>query len=193
MTAKQPHEAVREALLKLSSKQSLAVSALAGGSTHAEAAAHAGVQRETVTRWCAHHSAFKAALQLQRFAVATEQRDLSSRVRSKALARIEAAIDSGDLTAAVSALRLIPATELLVPRDSASQFDDDLRERARAVRPPPPKRGADGRVSAIDPFLDQLDETRKADLAERAERIALRCLGESAGVDGAARLGDTEG
>ena len=59
--------------------------ALAAGSTHAEAAAAAGVARETVTRGTGHHPGCRAALDLYRYALAAEQADAACRIRRKAL------------------------------------------------------------------------------------------------------------
>lgn len=51
---------IRERLSTLTPAQAVAVAALAGGATHAEAAQAAGVARETVTRSLAHHPAVRA-------------------------------------------------------------------------------------------------------------------------------------
>ena len=49
-------------LHQLTASQQLAVTALAAGATHGEAAEEAGVHRVTVTRWARHHPAFIAEL-----------------------------------------------------------------------------------------------------------------------------------
>ena len=65
--------------------QQTAAEALAIGATHTEAAEAADVARETVTRWLGHHPGFRAALDLYRATLATEQADRARRIRGKAL------------------------------------------------------------------------------------------------------------
>lgn len=134
-----PTEALRAALTALSPAQALAVTALIGGATHAEAAEAAGVARETVSRWLAHHPAMRAAVIEAQAAAYSEQALAVARVRSRAtevaieaLDAIATAIEDGSISDPVAALRAVTplataamsAPEVL---DADTLLDTDLR------------------------------------------------------------------
>ena len=90
-------ESLRASLLALTPAQQLAVESIASGSTHQVAAEHAGVTRETVTRWLGHLPAFQAALGRYRAALLDDQLATARRIRGKALSSIEEALDAGEI------------------------------------------------------------------------------------------------
>src|SRR5688572_742069 len=109
-------------LLRLSPAQERAVAALANGATHEAAAASAGVARETVTRWASRHPAFREALEELRWSLTEEQQLAAVRIRTRALAIVEAQLAHLDdsnpraFATAIAALRLLPFTPSTRPR-----------------------------------------------------------------------------
>lgn len=101
---------LQESLTTTTPAQAVAVCALASGATHAEAAAAAGVRRETVSRWCSHHPGVKAALLEARAALAEEQAIAVSHVRSRALGLIDRSLTG--IEAALEADRIDPLAAL---------------------------------------------------------------------------------
>lgn len=135
---------LREHLSTLTPSQVLAVSALTGGSTHAEAAQVAGVARETVSRWIARHPAFRAALVESQVALMAEHTLALSRLRTRAtevadraLTTILDRLDSEGNVDPVATLRavlpLTAATAPPVPLDPLTLIDDDLHRMKKSV------------------------------------------------------------
>jgi len=182
MTATRPADldALRAALVELKPAQAIAAEALATGSTHAEAAEFAGVNRETVTRWANNHPAFREALDRYRHALTDENTGGACRIRRKALAVVERHLDDdADLSTALAVLRVVPAPELDRLDSAAERLAAEVRRRAATVPRPPLRRMADGRVDFLSPLVD--GETIAADHAERAERLAVEALAVEAG------------
>jgi len=135
---------IRESLSTLTPAQAVAVAALAGGSTHAEAAQAAGVARETVTRWTAHHPAVRAAVTESRLALMAEHLLGLSRLRTRAtevatrtVEAIAQAIEDGTLSDPVAALRaLTPLTVApppVEPVDALTLTDAEIGRLRRNV------------------------------------------------------------
>jgi hypothetical protein len=190
MTTTQPsehlpteHDALRAALVELTPAQALAVDALATGATHDEAGKVADVARETVTRWANYHAGFRAALDGYRHTLAIEQLDAACRLRGKALAVIEGALDLHDVDAALAVLRAVPAFDVTPPLDAAGRLADDVRR--LAATPPlasPAPRGPSGRIDrdldGTDAYIHDLDR----EWAEHHQQIATERLAAAAGV-----------
>jgi hypothetical protein len=131
---------LREALTTLSPAQGRAVTALVGGATHAEAAQVAGVARETVSRWLAHHPAMRAAIIEAQVAATAEQaialanlRARATTVATMALDAVADALADGTLTDPVAALRAVaplttgPSSPLPVINDPEMLIDEHVR------------------------------------------------------------------
>jgi transposase-like protein len=180
-------DALRAALVKVTPRQQIAAEALAGGATHAVAAEAAGVARETVTKWAGHHHGFRAALDLYRESLATEQTARMTRIREKALATIEKRLDdeATSLTDAVTVLRVVPPPSFGQDRQSIIAADllaTDVRRVGDNVPPPTPRSGANGRITRDMASMDQIMYDTAAEQIVRAERVALETLAEAAGV-----------
>lgn len=137
-------ETLREHLATLTPSQVLAVSALTGGSTHAEAAQMAGVARETVSRWISRHPAFRSALVESQVVLMAEHtlalarlRTRATEVADRALTTILDRLDSDENVDPVATLRaVLPLTASaapLVPLDPLSMIDDDLHRLKKSV------------------------------------------------------------
>jgi cephalosporin hydroxylase len=135
---------LREHLSTLTPSQVLAVSALTGGSTHAEAAQVAGVARETVSRWIARHPAFRATLIESQVALMAEHnlalarlRTRATEVADRALTAILDRLDSDENVDPVATLRavlpLTASTAPIVPLDALTMIDDDLKRLKSSV------------------------------------------------------------
>lgn len=90
-----------ESLLTLTSAQFVALEAIDRGSTHAEAARLADVDRTTVSRWANHHPAFRAELNQRRLDRARKGQERVDEITASALEAIKAAVESGDQAAAL--------------------------------------------------------------------------------------------
>ncbi len=173
-------DALRAALVELTPAKAIAADALATGSTHAEAAELAGVNRETVTRWANHHPAFREALDRYRHALAEANTDAACRIRRKALAAVERILnDEADLPTALAVLRVVPAPELGRLDNADERLAAEIHRRAATVPYPPPPRLPDGRVNFLHATVNR--DTIVADHTERAERIAIEALAADAG------------
>jgi hypothetical protein len=95
-----------ESLLKLSPSQSLAADVLYMGGTHQEAADAAGVNRVTVTRWVHHHPAFVAEMTRRTFERYECLASRAETVSERAIGLVLQAIENGDLSTALTWLRL---------------------------------------------------------------------------------------
>jgi hypothetical protein len=146
-------EHVRESLSTLTPSQAVAVAALAGGATHLEAAHTAGVARETVTRWLAHHPGVRVAVTDTRVALMSEHLLALSRLRTRAtevatqtVNAIAQALETGTLSDPVAALKaLTPLTTAPPPVESVDAFtltDAEINRLSRSV------------VSALDFAID---------------------------------------
>jgi CRP-like cAMP-binding protein len=135
---------LREALTTLSPAQVRAVTALVGGATHVEAAQAAGVARETVSRWLAHHPAMRAAITEAQVAAVAEHvialADLRTRATNVAVMALDALADAladGTLDDPVAALRAIaplttgPSLPLPVINDPGTLIDAEVRARRK--------------------------------------------------------------
>jgi len=178
---------LRGALVTVTPRQQIAVELLASGSTHAAAAEAAGVSRERVTIWAGHHPGFRAALDLCRVALASEQTARMARIREKALVAVEKHLDAeaASLADAVTVLRVVSAPSF--ERDSqtiiaADLLATDIRRVAANVPPPRPKSGANGRITRDIAQMDQIMYDTDAEQIVRADRVALETLAEAAGV-----------
>jgi len=151
---------LREALTTLSPAQVRAVTALVGGATHAEAAEVAGVARETVSRWLAHHPAMRAAISEAQVSAVAEHvialADLRTRATAVAVTALNAiaeALADGTLTDPVAALRAIaplttsPSLPLPVISDPGTLVDAEVRARRKFY------------LDAYDDMLHQDDNT----------------------------------
>jgi len=97
-------------LSTLSAKQLTAVAALVNGSTHNEAAQLAGVSRETVSRWCSKHPAFRVALNDSYIAVFTEHSIALSELRTTAINITKTALE--ELLTAIEAKQIDPVAAI---------------------------------------------------------------------------------
>jgi hypothetical protein len=104
-----------QSLHRLTPAQVLAVTSLAGGATHQEAAEAAGVHRVTVTRWTKHHPEVIAELNRIRADAAIEAHAQVVRVSRAALGVIEDAVRAGSVDAAFKWLRIVPLAEVTTP------------------------------------------------------------------------------
>jgi hypothetical protein len=95
-----------QSLLRLTASQVSAVEALDAGSTHADAAQTAGVNRVTVTRWVHHHPAFQAELNRRRLERLERLAARADSVTVTALDVIAQAIDTGDVASALAWIRM---------------------------------------------------------------------------------------
>jgi hypothetical protein len=157
---------LRVELLTLSTPQRTALEALVAGETQTQAAKIAGVSREMVCRWSNHHPAFMATLAGFRLALAEEQMDALARVRGKALAVIERAVDEGDLAASMGVFRIST-----VSISDRPMLPEDILERAivrlaTTMPEPRPKRDAGG-------FLDPLSSVTAPSADELAPQLAV--------------------
>jgi len=77
----------------LSDNQNVAIDALIGGATHAEAAERAGVHRVTVSKWVARHPGFRAELNRRRAELGEQRvarlRELDELALDAAASRLE--------------------------------------------------------------------------------------------------------
>lgn len=172
---------LRAALLHLSPAQQAAVEALAAGATHEDAAAAAGVARETVTRWVGHHCAVRAALNLHRAVAAEEQLDRTLRIRAKALTAVEDALDAGTLEP-LAVLRTIPPPppQAQGPVLPAVVFELATRATRISLLPLGPPRDENGRIDRITELLDDSGPTDD----ERAELLTVERLAAASGLLG---------
>ncbi len=175
---------LRDALVALTPAQQAAADTLAAGGTHREAADAAGVARETVTRWSGHLPAFRAALNLYRSTSAAEQIDAVHRVRGKALAAIEAALDEGTIDP-VPILRLLAAPSTPIGPTVPEAILDSETNKTRGTLPPVP------RPRTFQDQLDQLYDPPPSG-AERAETITITRLATSAGLTTPPQLDESE-
>ena len=98
---------------EVSDRQSIAIDALIGGTTHREAAEKAGVQRTTVTAWCNKNITFIAEWnrrRRQRLAAAGER---LHEVTVAALDAVAESINDGDTAAALTFIRIVGIKHLL--------------------------------------------------------------------------------
>ena len=83
-------------LYGLTVRQEIAIAAFLESKTQAEAAKEAGVTRQTVSTWAAHHPAFIAALNARRREISEAHADRLRQMRLNALEVIDDAIERGD-------------------------------------------------------------------------------------------------
>jgi len=143
---------LRTALLELTPGQQIAAETVASGATHAAAAEAAGVHRETVTRWAGHHPAFRATLNLYRATLAAEQSDTARRIRGRALAILEAQLDTADVPTALAVLRVVQAqpSEAIGPIEAAAILDAETNRTRVNLPPLPTPRGLQGQLARLD-------------------------------------------
>ena len=111
-----------QSLLRLTESQVRAVDTLDAGSTHAEAAQAAGVNRVTVTRWVHHHPEFKAELnrrRLERLEIVSAR---SEGVTDRAIDVVGQAIDEGNVGTALAWLRMTLTPSWSMPRNGTSSL-----------------------------------------------------------------------
>jgi hypothetical protein len=153
-------------LSELTPAQATAVEVIATGGTHAEAAAAAGVARETVTRWLSSHPGTRAALGRLRCVIAESSTDDVLRVRSQALGVLSAHLEAVDpvtakgLNAAIATLRAVPAPTV-----------------------PPPAPAELMARQAISETQEHLMRAEQAELLEPLDLPAHRLMLEAAGVE----------
>ena len=161
-------EQIRDSLSTLTPAQAVAVAALAGGSTHAEAAQAAGVARETVTRWLSHHPAVRVAVIESRIALMEEHLVALSRLRARAtevatrtVESIAERLEDGTLADPVAALKaLAPFTAApppVEPVDAHTLIDAEVNRLGRNV------------ISSLDLIVDDRSTTALDRLAAVAE------------------------
>ncbi len=162
----------RAALLALTPAQAAAVESLAAGSTHAEAAQAAGVSRETVSRWCAHHPGTRAALGIVRAALAEESAARLHRLRRKALERAEELLDSGDLDPLAVLRSIGTPAEWSSPPPTADELLDDACDRTARNMPRKPRHLAD-LDATLDPEGAHRAEAAEVTVARIANAVGL--------------------
>jgi hypothetical protein len=125
-------EAQEAALYCLTPAQETALQALLSGATITEAAATAGVQRQTVSGWLNHDSTFIAAYNRRRQFIADEFEGQLRALGRKALKTIETALD-GDaaLDAAKTILRAV--TALSRPAGPVTPGDVEGEQRSKTL------------------------------------------------------------
>jgi hypothetical protein len=106
--------------LQLSDRQALALDALIGGATHAEAAKAAGTHRTTVSRWASNDVEFRAELARRRGEQAEVVAERAADLTFEALSVVQEAVKAKNLAAALGWLRLV-APALADQRASADQ------------------------------------------------------------------------
>ncbi|MGA8296883.1 MAG: helix-turn-helix domain-containing protein [Acidimicrobiales bacterium] len=99
----------------LTPAQVVAVTALATGATHRQAADAAGVHRITVTRWTSHHPEFIAELNRLRADAIAETSTQIAELTRRALEVVTEAVDGGDSDAAFRWLKLVPFAGVTEP------------------------------------------------------------------------------
>ena len=114
----------------LSSAQEKVVEELLSGSTISRAAKVAGVHRSSVHRWMTEDFLFQAELNRKRMEIRQAMNISLLRVRSRALATVEGAIDDGDVRAALIALK----SDLEAPAGWIGSTDPQELERAAQNR-----------------------------------------------------------
>lgn len=169
-------EDLRLALVSLTPAQQVAAEALAHGATQQAAADAAHVTRETVTRWAGHVPAFQATLNLYRMTLATEQIDAARRIRGKALAKVEAGLDDGN----IDPLAVLRVVGEVAPAAIGSTMPEAILDaemnRTRAGLPPaPPPRG-------VEAELEALNNPPPSDV-ERAEVLTITRLAAAGGIE----------
>lgn len=115
---------------ELTPQQEAAVDLLATGQTITDTAAAVGVSRQTVSGWLHHDFAFQAALNLRQHELWA---GLSARLRAmlpKALANLEAALDAGDMRAALAVLKLAAVPLAPSGATDAGDLEAEAAERA---------------------------------------------------------------
>jgi len=125
----------------LSVAQLAAVDALLAGATDADAADAAGVTRQTVSGWKHHHPAVVAALNAGRAAMWERSADRLRSLVPKAIAVLEAALDSPlpDPKTALDVLRLAGLAERAAPltptgpTTAAAVVDAEITRRRHAT------------------------------------------------------------
>jgi hypothetical protein len=175
-------EELRVVLTSLSPSQQVAVEALVSGSTHSAAAKAAGVSRETVSRWVGHHPAVRAAIDVYRSTMATEQAGCVQAVRSKALAIVLAQLDSAGLADALAVIRALPvgpAPSALSPLTASERLEI---ERAHTISIMPE------REPSGDPMADSIDDLLGVAVSHERERANCRTVERVAAAAGL--LGD---
>lgn len=111
----------------LSPTQELAVAALVEGHSVTDAAAVAGVTRQTVHRWLAGDFFFRAELNRQRQEIRDAYRDRLHQLAGVAIGTVEEAVGKGDARVALALLRDLGVLSL--PAIGSSN-PDELREAA---------------------------------------------------------------
>ena len=149
-----------QSLHQLTPAQVLAITALASGATHQEAAEAAGVHRVTVTRWTRHHPEVIAELNRIRADAATEAQAQVVRVSKAAIGVIEDEVRGGNVDAAFRWLRIVPPAEVTTPPKGPLESVDVVNQ-VRLSMP-----------SLLDEALWKMNE-RKTSEAEKllAERL----------------------
>lgn len=89
----------------LSATQEIAIAALLEGHTVTDAAAAAGVTRQTVHRWTTEDSEFAAEMNRQRLEIRTAYRRRVERLAEHAIGAVETAIGEGDAKTALAILK----------------------------------------------------------------------------------------
>ncbi len=127
-------QAKPDPLMSVNPSQERAIEVLLSGGTQQEAAAAAGVSRETVNRWRNRHPGFIAELNQQRHNRALEFQDRLRDMDGKALTIVADALGSGDRAAALMWIkaRTLSAisTEPSGPRTADEVLDVEAANRA---------------------------------------------------------------
>lgn len=174
-----PAAHVAELLATLTPAQAVAVEQLTSGATHADAAAVAGVARETVSRWVSHHPGVRAALDSARYASSIETIDRVAAIRSRALDVVAQHLDTLDpsdpvsLAVAVTVLKVLPAPVVAERPEPAQTL---------AYRHLEERRDHDRAMAEAGP----IGETRERLAARRAEPVPLdppRARSEPVAID----------
>jgi hypothetical protein len=124
-----PHDTSPSPTPELQPKQTLAVEQLVAGGTVTQAAEAAGVDRTTVHRWLRNDFAFQAAYNNAQRDLRREVEDRLTRLTNAAAETVVAAVEGGDVRAALAVLRglgLLPGRQPTIGADDP----EELAERA---------------------------------------------------------------
>jgi hypothetical protein len=117
-----------QSLRLLNDRQLIAISALIGGATHAEAAAQAGVHRVTVTDWVGHHPAVRAELNRRRNEIAEQRQHQLRELDAAALDAAAAYLANSDGEFALKWLKLRGLNATVFPDTGPTDPEEIINE-----------------------------------------------------------------
>lgn len=121
----------------LDDRQLIALDVLLAGGTQQDAADRAGVSRQTVNGWATSHRSFMAERQARRTLRAQRMADRFEAVVGDALDLVADKVNEGDLTAALTLVKMAGPAWFVHPVDEHDHHGTDigavLRERVRRL------------------------------------------------------------